>query len=90
MRATTFLVTRDFGAAFFLTAAFFVTFFLTETLAFAVLRPADFWTTALFAFGRLIFAFVGRAFTADFDDERRATARDVERLRPLVTALMSA
>ena len=90
MRATTFFVTRAFGAAFFLTGTFFATFFAAETLAFGALRPAAFWPTALFAFGRLIFALLARPFTADFDDERRAAARDVERLRPLVTALIAA
>ena len=97
-RATAFFVTRGFGAAFFLTDAFLVLLLFTGTFAFAVFRVAAFCTTARFAFGRLLFGLAARAFAPDFaadlgadlGDERRATARDVERLRPLVTALISA
>ena len=89
MRGAAFFVARDFGIAFFLTAAFFVTLLFGETLAFEVLRVEAFCATARFAFGRAALGFAARVLAADFADDRRATARDVERLRPLVTALIS-
>ena len=46
--------------------------------------------TARFAFGRLTFAVGVRLLTPDFGVERRAAARDVERLRPFETALIEA
>ena len=61
-----------------------------ETLALAVLRDVAFSATALFAFGRLAFALSVRLLAADLGEDRWAAARDVERLRPLVTALMEA
>jgi hypothetical protein len=42
------------------------------------------------AFGRLGFAVEARLLATDLDDARLATARDVERLKLLVTALISA
>ena len=65
-----------------MTALFFV-----ATRAFATFRAAVFLGTALFAFGRVGFA-LARLFAADFVEDRRADARDVERLRPFETALM--
>jgi hypothetical protein len=93
LRAIAFFATRCFGAAFFLTAAFFVTLLFAElfaeTFALTVLRAAVFCATARFALGRAVFTFVARRLTADLGEDRRAVARDVERLRPLVTALIS-
>ena len=85
-----FFGTRAFDVTFFLTATFLLDLVLTEGFAFGVLRATAFPATALFAFGRLAFAGVTRFLVTDFDDARRATARDVERLRLFVTALISA
>jgi hypothetical protein len=98
LRATAFLAAR-FGASFFLTAVFLLVLVFAEIFAFAALRDTVFCTTALFAFGRVVLAaVVGRFFAVDFGearcvaedlgDERRTVAREVERLRPLVTALI--
>ena len=89
-RVMVFFGTRAFSVTFFLTATFLLGFLFRDTFAFALLRGAAFSATALFAFGRLVLAVVARLFVTDFADERRATARDVERLRLLVTALISA
>jgi len=48
-----------------------------------------FFATALLAFGRAVFGAGARLFAADFGEVRRGTARDVERLKFLVTALIS-
>ena len=80
------------GAAFFLGGAFAAIFFLAAPLALAATREvADFRAvlfcgTALFAFGRSVFAVV-RRFAVGLD-ERLAVARDVERRSPFETALM--
>jgi hypothetical protein len=89
-RAMTFLGTRRFAAAFFLTAIFLVALLREGSFVYTVLRDEAFCATALLAFGREFTAVVDLLLAADFGDERRATARDVERLRPLVTALISA
>jgi hypothetical protein len=89
-RAMTFLGTRRFAATFFLTATFLVDLLREGSFDFTLLRDDAFCATALLAFGRDFAAVVDRLFAADLGDERRATARDVERLRPLVTALISA
>jgi len=90
LREIAFFGTGRFGVAFFLTAAFFVTLLFAETFALLVLRDAAFCATARFAFGRAVFRLEDRRLTTDLGDDRRAAARDVERLRPLVTALISA
>jgi hypothetical protein len=83
-----FLATRCFGATF-LVMAFRAGLLFKETFAFAVFRETAFWATALFAFGRF-FATTARRLAADLGEDRRAAARDVERLKPFVTALMKA
>jgi hypothetical protein len=95
-RGTALRATGFFGARFvasflltvFLTAAFLVVFVREETFTFPILRDTIFRATALFAFGRDVWGVVVRRFATDFGDDRRAAARDVERLRPLVTALI--
>jgi hypothetical protein len=78
-------------AAFFFTLLFREIFGLfRETFALTVLRAPVFCARARFAFGRAVFRFVARLLTADLGEDRRAVARDVERLRLLVTALISA
>jgi len=80
---------RLFAAAFFLTTTFLVDLGFTETLSFWVFRAGAVLATALFAVGRLDFDTVTRFFAADLGAERRVIVRDVERLKPLVTALIS-
>jgi hypothetical protein len=89
-RAITFFGARALAATtFFLTAAFFVDFDFTTTFALAVLRALAVFT-ARFAFGRAAaLDAVARLPAADFGVERRAIVRDVERLKPFVTALIS-
>jgi hypothetical protein len=41
-----------------------------ETFAFAVFRDAAFWATALFAFGRFVFATTARRLAADLGEDR--------------------
>ena len=48
-----------------------------------------FLATALLAFGRTDLGAAARLFAAGFGEERRATVRDAERLKLLVTALIS-
>lgn len=88
-RAIVFFGARLLAAAFFLTATFFVDFAFTATFRFWVFCAVARLATALFAFGRAVFDAVTRFFAADLGVERRVIARDVERLRPLVTALIS-
>ena len=96
LRAVDFAATRGFETAVFLEAVlllvmiFFVALFFTAAFAFAGFRATVFCATALFALGRLVFAFSVRLFAEDLGEERCAAARDVERLRPFVTALMEA
>ena len=73
----TFFATGFFGAVFLLFNALGFALFLATGLA-----------AARFAFGRVVFAFVARRLAVVLDTARRTAARDVERLRPLVTALM--
>ena len=79
----------------FLTAVFFVTLFLgatrafEATLTFCGFRAAIFFATALLAFGRTVLGAGVRLFAAAFGEERRATAREVERLKLFVAALIS-
>ena len=81
-----FLATLDFTAVVFF-VAFFDSFALrAATFGFAVFRAALL-GTARFAFGRLVLLAVA-ALGRSFGEARRAAARDVERLRPFVTALM--
>ena len=86
-RAVAFFGTRLFAAAFFLTAIFLGDFGFAETFSFWVFRAGAVLATALFAFGRTVFDAVTR-FAADLGAGRRAIVRDVERLKPLVTALI--
>ena len=81
------------GAAFFATRALdTAVFFLAAgldlelTRFFAAFRGTAF-GVARFAFGRFAFG-ATRRLAADFDEDRRADARDVERLSPFETALM--
>jgi hypothetical protein len=89
LRATAFFGTRLFAAAFFLTTTFFVDLGFAETFTFWDFRAGTVLATALFAFGRTVFDAVTRFFAADLGAERRVIVRDVERLKPLVTALIS-
>ena len=90
-----FFGTRLLAMTLFLTAFFLVTLFLRATrvfeatLTFCVFRAATLFATALLAFGRAVLGAGVRLFAADFGEERRATAREVERLRLFVTALIS-
>ena len=87
-----------FLAALFLTAglalgealgaAFFAGLLLTVGFGLEVFRDTVFWATARLAFGRADFGLAERFLAAAFGVERRAAARDVERLKPLVTALI--
>jgi len=96
-RDTAFLLTffgddlaADFlTATFFLTAIFFRDLLLTETFALEGLRAPTFFATALLALGRAVLAPVVRLFAADLGEERRAAAREVERLKLLVAGLIS-
>jgi hypothetical protein len=82
------------GAAFFATRALdTAVFFLAAgldlelTRLFAAFRVAALCGAARLAFGRLAFG-ATRRLAGDFDEDRRADARDVERLSPFETALM--
>jgi predicted membrane protein len=88
-RGAAFFGTRLLAIAFFLTATFFVDLGLTEVFAFDVFRAGALLATALFAFGRAFFAAATRLLAADLGVGRRAIVREVERLKPLVTALIS-
>jgi hypothetical protein len=83
-----FLTAPLFKADLVLAAAFFVGLPLEEGFAFAVLRETAFWATALLALGRGVLGLAVRFFAAVFGDERRAAARDAERLKVFVTALI--
>ena len=89
LRDGAFFGTRLLATAFFLTATFFVDFGLTEVFAFEVFRAGALLATALFALGRAVFAAATRLLAVDLGVGRRATVREVERLKPLVTALIS-
>jgi hypothetical protein len=72
-----FAATRDFETiVFFLVAAlplatiFLVGLLFTGAFAFALFRATVFWATALFALGRLVFAFSVRLLAADLGAER--------------------
>ena len=52
-------------------------------------RAAGFDAFARFALGRAAFGFIFRALTADLGGDLRAVARDVDRLRPFVTELLT-
>lgn len=84
----TFLGAAFFGATFFLTALFFVALALVEIFAFAGFRATTFFATARFAFGRTVLLPDARLFAVALGEERRATAREVERLKLLVAALI--
>lgn len=89
LRGAAFLGTRLFAITFFLTASFFVDLRLTEVFALDVFRAGALLATALLAFGRAVFAAATRLLAVDLGVGRRATVREVERLKPLVTALIS-
>lgn len=87
-RGEAFLPARCFATDFGLVATFFVDFFLGADFAFTAFRATVFLATALFAFGRAALALVTRFFAAVFGEERRAAARDVERLKLFGAALI--
>jgi hypothetical protein len=89
LRGAAFLRTRLLAITFFLTATFFVDLGLTEVFALEDFRAGALLATALFALGRAVFAAAARLLAADLGVGRRATVREVERLKPLVTALIS-
>jgi hypothetical protein len=89
LRAIAFFGVRRFGATFFLITVFLLALLFKETFALLVLRAGAFCAIALLAFGRAVLGVAARRLAADLGADRRAGARDVERLRPLVTALMS-
>ena len=80
---------RFFGATFFLFTTLLVALPFKESLAFEVFRATDLCATARLAFGRAGLETVARLLAADFGAELRVTPRDDERLKPLVTALIS-
>jgi hypothetical protein len=89
LRATALRGVGFFGVRSFFPANFFgAAFLLFKTFGLALFLTRDLWAGARFAFGRADFAFVARRLAAVLDTPRRTAARDVERLRPLVTALM--
>jgi hypothetical protein len=89
LRLGAFFGVRCFGAAFFLTAVFFGALLFKDTLALAVFRAAVFCATALFAFGREVFGLAARRLVAALGEDRGEAVREFERLRLLVTALIS-
>lgn len=91
LRASGFLAADFFatGATFFLTGLAAI-FFFGATFVFVAFRAAGFWATALFAFGRLAAEATLFRFAVALLEAREADVRDVERLKPLVTALMEA
>jgi predicted membrane protein len=89
LRGAAFLGARLLAITFFLTATFFVDLGLTDVFTFEVFRAGALLATALFAFGRAVFAAAARLLAVDLGVGRRATVREVERLKPLVTALIS-
>lgn len=76
-------------AAFLVTLVLSATLVFKETLAFVTLRVVVFFATARFAFGRAGFETAVRRFAVDFGEARRVIARDEERLKLLVAALIS-
>jgi len=87
-RGEAFLPARCFATDFGFVTTFFVDFFLGAAFALAGFRATVFLTTALFAFGRAALGLVTRFFAAVFGEERRAAARDVERLKLFGAALI--
>ena len=89
-RGAVFLSARCFEAAvLFLGAAFLAALLFKLTFAFAVFRAIDFWAIALFAFGRAVLGLAAPLLAAALAEDWRRFARDVERLRPFVTALIA-
>jgi hypothetical protein len=92
LRGVTFLGVLCREATFFFAialAAFVAGLLFKANLALVVFLVAAFCATARLAFGLAVLAVAMRRFAAGFGAARRATSRDVERLKPLVTALMS-
>ena len=89
LRGAGFFGTRLLATAFFLTAIFFVDLGFVAVFTLDVFRAGVLLATALFAFGRADFGVAARLLAADLGAGRRAMAREVERLKPLVTALIS-
>ena len=88
LRGAVFFSTDLRAAAFFLTATFLVGFFrFAVAFTFTDFRDAVFFATARVAFGRAL-ATAARLFAVGLGAERRATAREVERLKLLVAALI--
>jgi hypothetical protein len=74
-------------AALRLATGFLLTLF-RPVVDFEALRTGDLVAIALFALGRAGLAFKARLLSDDFVAERRAPARDADRLKPFVTALL--
>lgn len=89
LRGVGFFATDRFGAAFLVATAFLAGLVFNLTFVLIVLRAAAFCGTARLAFGRAVLSAVARRLAAGLGEARLATARDVERLKPLVTALIS-
>jgi len=78
-----------FGVRSFFAASFFgAVFLLFNGFGLARFFATGLRASARFAFGRVALVLVTRRFVAVLDTLRRAAARDVERLRPFVTALI--
>jgi hypothetical protein len=74
-------------AALRLATGFLLTLF-RAVVDFEALRTGDLVAIALFTLGRAGLAFKARLLFDDFVAERRAPARDADRLKPFVTALL--
>jgi len=91
LRASGFLAPARLATGLnFFFAGLVATFFFGATLAFAVFRVTDLLAAARFAFGRVDVDVTLFRFTAALFAVREGDVRDVERLKPLVTALMEA
>lgn len=91
LRATDFFAAGRFEVILdFLGDGLLVSLVFGDALPFTAFREDAFCATARFALGRLEVEPAFLRFAAAFLEGRRAAARDVERLKPLVTALMEA
>ncbi len=77
------------GATLFL-AGLVAIFFFETTLVLTAFRGTGLCAAARFAFGRLVADAPLLRFAVALLDAREGDVRDVERLKPLVTALMEA
>lgn len=90
-RASGFLATDLFatGVNFFF-AVLVASFFFDVTFVFVAFRATGFCAAARFAFGRVLAEATFFRFAAALLEVREEDVCDVERLKPLVTALMEA